>query len=409
LTPCWKRRLGNAFLLLVSLAVFWRTVAKVEPLWNWDVLGYMALALEWELDDPVEVHRETYAAARRELEPSVFDDLTSPDVEVRAARFRDPAAFTEHIAFYRARVLPTLLMSLLHRAGAPLSSAVWWLSLASFALTGVLIIVWLAGRVPLWAALTAGTLLAHAPPLLVTARFATADGLGTLLVCVGLYFFLERRRTALGAAVLTLSVLTRPDAVILIGLLAVTLVLLDRRAPQGGRVSPKLLGVWIVASALCYLGVQAHADEYGWWPLIQISFGPKAIHPAELSTAVDLGAYGKVLAQQLEEIPGGGYWGTPRQVTGSGFVFVYAGSVVLALASLREQLLAPRLRRHVAFLVALLATYLVRWLLFPQLWDRFLAPFYVLVPLAVVSLVVLAREDEDQNASKDVTPAITSS
>ena len=115
---------------MLALLLLGRTVQRIPPLWNWDVLGYMALALEWTEDDPVEVHRATYDAARSDLEPAVFRELTDQRVEVRRARFQDAEAFTEHIAFYRARVLFTLLTRLLHGAGAPLPYAVWWSDVA---------------------------------------------------------------------------------------------------------------------------------------------------------------------------------------------------------------------------------------------------------------------------------------
>ncbi len=396
---------------MLALLLLGRTVQRIPPLWNWDVLGYMALALEWTEDDPVEVHRATYDAARSDLEPAVFRELTDQRVEVRRARFQDAEAFTEHIAFYRARVLFTLLTRLLHGAGAPLPYAVWWLSLAAFAGTALLICRWLAGRTSLWSAVLGGLLLAHAPPLLVTARFATADGLGTLLACLGAYFLLERRRARVGAALLTISILTRPDAVILIGILAVALLWFERGAAD--RLGLRFHGLWLLASALAYLGVQSFAGEYGWWPLFQISFAGKAVHPAALPTEVDWTLYRAVLDAKLAEIPGGGYWSTPRLVSGSTFAFVYLGFGVIALGLLGRRLRDPRFGRHLALLAALGATYFLRWFLFPQLWDRFLAPVYVLVPLVIVSLVALARErddaDADQNASKAVTPAMTSS
>jgi hypothetical protein len=46
----------------------------------------------------------------------------------------------------------------------------------------------------------------------------------------------------------------------------------------------------------------------------------------------------------------------------------------------------PGARTIAALLAALLGAYLLRFLLFPQTWDRFYAPLYVLVPLCVLAL-----------------------
>ena len=52
----------------------------------------------------------------------------------------------------------------------------------------------------------------------------------------------------------------------------------------------------------------------------------------------------------------------------------------------------------------------LRWFLFPQLWDRFFAPLYVLVPLCLLSMAALVLEapkfvplDSPGNASGKAT------
>ncbi|HED64266.1 MAG TPA: hypothetical protein ENJ09_01805 [Planctomycetes bacterium] len=408
----WKNIAGTALALVLSVFVLARTVRNLPPAWNWDVLGYMGLALEWEYDDPADVHRETYAAAKRELPPEVYADLTAPSVKVRRARAADPAIFHEHIGFYRARVLPTYLVHLAHRFGAPLSGAVWGLAVVSFLLTACVFVLWLLGRVAAPWALLGGTLLAHAPPLLVTATYATPDSLGLFLIVLGSYLLLERKSHRGAALVFTLSILARPDAILFLGALAILLWWAERRSPSGP--STGFLAGWVAVSAALYLGVGRWSQGYGWWALFQISFLAKSLHPSQLSTRIDWPTYRAVLGAKASEIPGSGYWRTARAVTGSTYLFPYAAAVLLAFALLGERLRSPALRRTSVLLVALLATYTVRWFLFPQVWDRFFAPVYALVPMCLVSLasdVVGIRNSERaraQNASNDVTSSITS-
>jgi len=174
--------------------------------------------------------------------------------------------------------------------------------------------------------------------------------------------------------------------VILIGFLAAALFVL---CPREDRPTWRALAIWIALSAGLYLGVQRFSGEYGWWPLMTISFDEKAVHPATLATTVDGWRYAEILGRQLDALPGNGYLvGAPRQVTGSTLVFLYAACAVLGLALWHRE--RARHAREAAWLAALLATYTLRFLLFPQLWDRFLAPFYALVPLCL--LAMLARE-----------------
>ena len=239
--------------------------------------------------------------------------------------------------------------------------------------------------------------LAHTPALLTQARFSSADGLATLLVVVGAYLLVERRAFVAGALVLTLSLGARPDGIVLIGFLALALPLF---MPRDERPSTRTLVLWVLASAGVYLALTRYAGEYGWWPLITISFEEKAVHPAQLSTSVDAAKYLEILGRQLGSLPGDGYVTTGREVTGSTLAFVYAGVAVLGIALWsRERATGGR---AAAWLAALCLAYLVRYLLFPQLWDRFFAPFYALVPLLVLTL---ARERlAEPRAAVRVTP-----
>jgi len=378
----WRKRACAALAVLVFLLLLGRSARQASraPVLNWDLVPAMALALEWTEDDAREVHRRTYEAVQDELGPAAFAELTAPGV--RAARFQDPDAFHEHLPFYRARVLYTLGIAALHGLGAPLSAATWWIAVGAYGLLALVLLAWSTRHVGLALAALFALGLAHTPALLTQARFSSADGLATLLIVAGAYLFVERRAFVAGALVLTLSLGARPDGIVLIGFLALALPLF---LPRDERPSLRALCIWVLASAAVYLALTRFAGEYGWWPLITISFEEKAVHPAQLSTSFDASRYLEILGRQLGALPGDGYVTTGREVTGSTLVFVYAGVAVLGLA------LWSRARdiggRAAALLAALCLAYLVRYLLFPQLWDRFFAPFYALVPLLVLSLV----------------------
>jgi hypothetical protein len=343
------------------------------------MLPSMALAVAWDGGDPVEVHRLTYEHARAELAPEVYRELTAPGV--REARAQDPAAFHEHLAFFRARVLYTLPVFLAWKCGAPLSAATWWVSLGAYVLCALVLLAWASRHLPLALAALFALGLAHTPALLTLASLSTADGVAALLVVGGAALLVEARAFWPGALVLVAAVLARPDAVILAGCLALALFAFDPYVPRPRRA---WLGGFLAASALVYLGVQCFAGEYGWWPLFTISFEEKAVHPASLPDEVDWPRYREVLAEQVSALPGDGYVTTGRGVTGSTLVLVYAAFALAGLALWRRR--GAELARPACVLLALLATYLARFLLFPQIWDRFFAPFYALVPLLLLAM-----------------------
>ena len=390
----WRRRAGNAFLLVLFLLLFGRTIRRAEPVNNWDTVGYMALALEWEEDDPARVHQRTYAAARAELPPEVFQSLIAPGV--RRARYDDWEAFTEHQGFHRGRVLYSLAVYLVYAAGAPLTAAPWWVSLGSFAATALLILVWASRHLSFPLAALLAACLAHAPPLLTTAGYASADALATFVTCAGIFALLERR-SLLGASLFGAAILVRPDSVIVVGCVVTALFLMER-GPE--RPSKRFLGAWLAISLAAYLAVAALTDAFPWWVVFHISFIEKALHPEELPTSIDLGVYGAVIGRQLAEIPGSGYFTNPRVVTGSTFLFLFAALAGLGLALWRRLPRPGPTDRHAAVLVALLAASALRWPLFPQLWDRFYAVLYVTVPLVLLALVVAALGRDTTNAGR---------
>jgi len=179
----------RALFALVALSLFGLGLARNvrqlahDPAHNWDMLPAMALALEWEIEDPVELHRRTYEFARTELDAETYALLTAPGV--RAARAKDPAAFHEHLAFYRGRVLYSLAVRLLHERGVALSRATWLVPLGCYVLVAALVLGWAAAHLPLAIAALFALALSYTPALLNQANTSSADGLALLFVCLG--------------------------------------------------------------------------------------------------------------------------------------------------------------------------------------------------------------------------------
>ena len=99
--------------------------------------------------------------------------------------------------------------------------------------------------------------------------------------------------------------------------------------------------------------------------------------------------YLQALGGQLAAIPGTGYDMVGRDVTGTTFVFVFAGFALIGLAlwtKLPRGEVRARIAPHAAILAALVSAYFVRWFLFPYLWDRMFALVYLVVPLLLVSM-----------------------
>ena len=345
-----------------------------------DVLSYMALALEWEEKDPLELHRRTEELARSELGPQTFEELTAPGT--RGESFRDQSAFEARLPFLRPRVLYTIVLRWLHQLGSPLSAATWQVTLTAWGMLALLALAWSIGHVPLAAAALIALGIALTPPLWLQATQAGADALAALFVALGAFFLVERRLFAFGAAVLTLAIAARLDTLILIVALALALLVFQPREKRPGLV---VLVLWVALSAGAFVALQRFAHSPGWQARFQEEFGASGSQLASAG-AIDWNLWREVLARQVRELPG----------EASPIVFLHAG---LALVGIVLGLLRGRTRnaREVALLFALLATVAVRFLLFPRLCDGPLWSFYVLVPLAFTAIVARAVSGEEES------------
>ncbi len=377
-----QKKLANALLIVLFAAAIVRTIAMVaqDPELEWDMLAYMALAVSWESDDPVEIHRRTYETAERELDSQSFRKLTRSGV--RRARYENPGVLYEHLAFYRSRVLYTLPVYLLHRAGAPLSDATWWMSLAAWAGTAVLILLWCERHLPLWLAVPVALGFAHAPPLLEVARQSTPDALFVAAVTSAVFALVELRSLRVAAGILLASLLVRGDAILFIFFLVGALVVLG---PAAARLRLAPAAAALAAATAIYATASLSSGYYGWWPLFTIGFLGKHAHPSSIPTTPDLVAYAEVLVSQV------------AATTGS-ILFVYGALALLGLAYAhryrRDSITAARCA---AVMLAFLVSYAVRYLLFPALWERFFVPFSVLVPLLLITLVAGERRPGDSD------------
>ena len=296
--------------------------------------------------------------------------------------------------FYRAGIFYTSPIHLLNSVfGVPYTAATYGLSRAAWIGLALLMCLW-ASRALGWEwGLPVGTLLAHAPWFIAHMGFSSPDLLATLFTCIGLYALVELRKDVLGAVLLTATIGIRPDTVILALVLAAAIWFFDRER----RPTIPFLAIWGVSCLAAYIAVSRYAGAYGWWPLFWISFIKKEEFPAAIDTTINWTFYSKVIQAKWEQIPWEGYYTLPRGVTGSTVPLAFIGAVLGAVALIRRTG-SSAFARYTALFAAFGVTYLVRWLLFPQLWDRFFAVFYAVVPLVLLSLAATLAKPQGPRA-----------
>jgi hypothetical protein len=383
-----QRASGWACLTLWIAATAWVLVLGVaRPVRNFDLIDYVALALEWVEDDPEVVHRRTYEILAAELPPAVFADLSAGDEYRRAIR-DDWRLFDANLGFHRGRYLYSLAVLAAHQVGVPLTSATWLVNQVCWAAAAVVILLWARRRFDLASASLLALGVVLSPPVIALLPASSTESMALLVVTLGLYLLVERRAFRSAAVALALTILVRPEFLLVcLGVIAGLFVL--ARPPD--RPGTRFLALWAGACTGLWVLVAATARDPGWW----------AVFTSPLRRVGDLDrvypfsprAYAFVLDLKLEPLLYLGYDISPGGtfVRGSGFLFTYLCAAAFGVLLVLRTRVAE-LGVHAAVLAGIVAATLARLVLFPYFWDRYFVYLWVPGPLVLASLAALLAE-----------------
>ncbi|MEZ5812879.1 MAG: hypothetical protein R3D45_15830 [Rhizobiaceae bacterium] len=240
--------------LTVMTVVCIAAYGVVRPDYNWDMLAYVATALENRYEDPQALHEHAWAEITPGARESQLYKLKAGN-PYNLHQWENPADFKSQLSMYRVKIAYVALMRALEPLTG-LAQAAILLSVLPALGVGLLVLLWLWQRQALQGAVVA-------MPLLVLADYAhmtTASSPDMLLALVSLSaIMLATRGLNLAAcALLVVSVLVRPDNIILVFALLIAAVLFRRRFLP-------ILATFLAALA-CVLYVQKISGHPGWWP-----------------------------------------------------------------------------------------------------------------------------------------------
>ncbi|MEW6511982.1 MAG: hypothetical protein AB1428_13605 [Bacteroidota bacterium] len=357
-----RRFLTAAYVLFVAGIAL---VVLSRPLYNWDILPYMGLALAFENPEPITLHARTYAAARAEIPPAKFAALTDSMHAFRGKAARDPFFFREQLRLYAVKPLYVQAVRLCAAVGIPLTRATVMPSALSYVVLCLLLLVWIARIMPGLSGIVVSGTLAVLPFLLEAAGSSTPDLLCGLLLLSGTYMLMERERVSMGLALLTGGVLSRLDAV----LFAVAIVGYVAAYRKARRTTCVIWGAAMIAGIAGFMGLE-RID-----PGRFITF----LSSAELTA----GTAGAGLLS--------GYWVTLTNGLRSLTLSALAPVVFVAVCTLYIRVSgkpARRLDPSSVLLLVILAHVFVRFLLHPVVEDRFLIANYLVVAILFLKTLV---------------------
>lgn len=244
-------RLAAVFFALVCLAI--SAYALVRPDYNWDMVAYVATALEDRYSDPAELHAETWKRiSEGASEPQLYHlQYGNP---YNRNQWEKPADFQSQLSMYRVKIAYTALLRAIEPFTGLVTASILLSVLPSLAL-GALCLYWLGRE----SALQGAFLLA---PMLLLADYGhmttavVPDMLVSLVSLLAIYL-LVRGRDITACTVLFVSVLIRPDNIILVFALLLTAVAF------GWRILPFL--VTFVSALAGSVAVAKFGGHPGWW------------------------------------------------------------------------------------------------------------------------------------------------
>lgn len=354
-----------------------------EPSLNWDMVAYIANALQYNTDNSIaQIQQMIFTELAESVSNEDFATFTnSPSREVLAT---DPEAFGQTIKFfYDARVVYIGILAAFMRLGMDPIFASYFISTSCSILSILLLAKLVPVRVPLGLCFSL-PFIVLACGLLNVARYSSPDAMAAL-VTIGMYWLLVRNHLVVLLLLMPLTVFVRTDLILLMPMFLTYLFLFKRIS----RIFIVFIGLATVATYLTLNNIIVDGDP--WSSLIGYNYGIKPTHPADYVFTVTLSNYFSYIITGIKSFSYNPLFFMFCALTVTG-LFLFASRFFF---NPNQQ---PISRQHtdLTFLIISCITYVgLHFLLFPVTWIRFFAAQYSLVTVVVLwaTLAILAERN----------------
>lgn len=355
-----------AYPLLIMLLLPAVIYIYKNPAYNFDMLGYMALVIKMDQPGSIkEIHKTTYSIAHENLSAEEYKRLT--EAPLYRKKFETNASeFEKILPNYIVKPLYLWACWLFYKSGIALPTATVIPSIISFVFLGVFLFHWLSKYLDAVMALIGTSLLMYSTFIASIARLSTPDLLSAVFLLLGFYFILEKRNLLSMFIFFLLSILTRPDNIITCFFIIAFLGF----SKKWKMVSLKQFLVMSACFAICYVFIILPVRQFGWSIfyyseyIMHIDYSRNFDEPVTLSSHVSL-AYSKLAT---------------AFVSSSFTLFAFLGLLVL----INKKISLKNLSFDQSFLLLLGAIGLFKFILLPDLSDRFYIGFYLTIIILLV-------------------------
>lgn len=202
------KRIYDALLIIIAGALVFAYSQKPE--YNWDMISYMGVALNYSEPDMQKVHDEVYATLEHETPANIYSGLTA-DIEERRVCLENTDVYTAQLSYFKVKPLYTGLVFLLHKAGIPLVEATLIPSFIAAFFLLIILYYWLTLYINRpWALLLTMLLGMYAPFREIT-ELSSPDALSNLFLMLSLYMVARNIRNFWLPLTLALAIICRVD------------------------------------------------------------------------------------------------------------------------------------------------------------------------------------------------------
>ena len=346
----------------------------VRPLYNWDMLPYTALVLRLDGHSSSEAHTLAYSLVQKSLPADDYRKLTDSNHVYRSVMMTDARAFERDLPFYVIKPLYIGLAYVFYKAGIALPEATRVPSVISYLLIGFLLFYWLRLYLSLPITFLASMLVMTSPPFTEVARLSTPDYLSSLFIAAGLFFIIQKPSLNKAFIFLGLSVFVRPDNIVTC-FVVLSFIYIGKN--WYSKIPLRFFLLLVALLCVFYLLIGVIANRNGW----SIFF------------------YGDFI-ERLHPIPGSnegfsfnGYFRSMYEHALSGMKHSHLAIFMLMLVlGLNYRLFKVKLTFDDQFSLLIPFIILIRFVLFPDISDRFNIAFYIVIIVFLVKKLTSVKQ-----------------
>ena len=344
------------------------------------MLGYMALVVKMDRPNTIaQIHDITYSSARQNIPLEEYKMLT--ETPSHRKKFEtDPSEFSNILPNYIVKPLYIWLCWLFYKSGSSLPMATVMPSIISYLVLGLFLFYWLRKYLQTVFAFAGAGLIMFSVFITAIARLSTPDCLSTLFLFISIYFILEKRNLTLMSLFFLLAAFTRLDNIItcffIISFLAFS--------KKWKIINRRQYFSMVAVLAIAYITIVLPVRQFEWSIIFYSNYAKHIDYSKDFSDPISILSYLSLVYSKLV-----------TAFVSTHFTFFLFLSLLILFT---KKFSLRTLSFDQTFLLVLAATGLFKFLLLPDLSDRFYLGFYLIIIMLLVrkffpKLSIVGNED----------------